>query len=160
MIRLIKRFSVLTLTFFFNDTATTEIYTLSLHDALPIYSLALKLAELDKSSPNPPGGEFERNAAGELTGMLKEGPAMEFVRSRIPDPTAEQRRRGIISVLADLAKNGVTSVQDNSDWEDFRAYKLLKDDGKLTVRIPEWLHFTAPLNDLQTNRAEGRPTHP
>src|SRR3712207_7652659 len=26
--------------FFFNDTATTEIYTLSLHDALPISSLA------------------------------------------------------------------------------------------------------------------------
>src|SRR3712207_7971179 len=26
------------LCFFFNDTATTEIYTLSLHDALPIYS--------------------------------------------------------------------------------------------------------------------------
>src|SRR3712207_9060449 len=26
-----------TLFFFFNDTATTEIYTLSLHDALPIY---------------------------------------------------------------------------------------------------------------------------
>src|SRR5258708_30661558 len=27
--------------FFFNDTATTEIYTLSLHDALPIYGLAI-----------------------------------------------------------------------------------------------------------------------
>src|SRR5258707_7064890 len=27
--------------FFFNDTATTEIYTLSLHDALPIWSLLL-----------------------------------------------------------------------------------------------------------------------
>src|SRR3712207_7660623 len=27
--------------FFFNDTATTEIYTLSLHDALPIYLLAV-----------------------------------------------------------------------------------------------------------------------
>src|SRR2546430_8755213 len=26
--------------FFFNDTATTEIYTLSLHDALPIYARA------------------------------------------------------------------------------------------------------------------------
>src|SRR5438477_12220741 len=25
--------------FFFNDTATTQIYTLSLHDALPIYTL-------------------------------------------------------------------------------------------------------------------------
>ena len=29
--------------FFFNDTATTEIYTLSLHDALPIYSQAPKM---------------------------------------------------------------------------------------------------------------------
>src|SRR5437667_5411133 len=29
--------SVFSLLFFFNDTATTEIYTLSLHDALPIY---------------------------------------------------------------------------------------------------------------------------
>src|SRR3712207_7250128 len=30
--------------FFFNDTATTEIYTLSLHDALPIYDLQRLLA--------------------------------------------------------------------------------------------------------------------
>src|SRR5260370_27061944 len=28
--------------FFFNDTATTEIYTLSLHDALPIHLLAVR----------------------------------------------------------------------------------------------------------------------
>src|SRR2546426_8741650 len=31
----------MSLFFFFNDTATTEIYTLSLHDALPISSLVL-----------------------------------------------------------------------------------------------------------------------
>src|SRR2546429_4373117 len=30
--------------FFFNDTATTEIYTLSLHDALPIFSSSVILA--------------------------------------------------------------------------------------------------------------------
>src|SRR6266478_7288710 len=30
--------------FFFNDTATTEIYTLSLHDALPISDLAHRFA--------------------------------------------------------------------------------------------------------------------
>src|SRR2546426_12345684 len=29
--------------FFFNDTATTEIYTLSLHDALPIYARVERL---------------------------------------------------------------------------------------------------------------------
>src|SRR3712207_7672609 len=31
--------------FFFNDTATTEIYTLSLHDALPILSKTLPIVE-------------------------------------------------------------------------------------------------------------------
>src|SRR2546427_12972727 len=31
------RFSSCSVFFFFNDTATTEIYTLSLHDALPIF---------------------------------------------------------------------------------------------------------------------------
>src|SRR2546430_16157665 len=41
--------------FFFNDTATTEIYTLSLHDALPIYQSAdahgLAVVELDGTVP-------------------------------------------------------------------------------------------------------------
>src|SRR3712207_8788410 len=32
---------MLSILFFFNDTATTEIYTLSLHDALPIYGMAV-----------------------------------------------------------------------------------------------------------------------
>ena len=123
-------------------------------------SQALKIAELTNSSPNPTGGELEHNASGELTGMLKEGPAMELVNARIPDPTPEQRRKGITLVLADLAQNGVTSVQDNSEWDDFHAYKQLKEDGKLTVRITEWLHFTEPLNDLQNKRAEGGTTDP
>src|SRR2546429_6479832 len=34
--------------FFFNDTATTEIYTLSLHDALPIYGPAAVLAAAER----------------------------------------------------------------------------------------------------------------
>src|SRR6266550_5555918 len=33
--------------FFFNDTATTEIYTLSLHDALPIFLASPHADELD-----------------------------------------------------------------------------------------------------------------
>src|SRR5687768_17753559 len=33
--------SIIFFSFFFNDTATTEIYTLSLHDALPIYRTGL-----------------------------------------------------------------------------------------------------------------------
>src|SRR4051794_41677990 len=40
-----RRFSVFFF-FFFNDTATTEIYTLSLHDALPIFEKSLFLGRL------------------------------------------------------------------------------------------------------------------
>src|SRR5438874_9553007 len=36
--------------FFFNDTATTEIYTLSLHDALPIFGVGLALGEVKESA--------------------------------------------------------------------------------------------------------------
>src|SRR5260370_41774574 len=37
---IIRQSKILIPFFFFNDTATTEIYTLSLHDALPIFSIA------------------------------------------------------------------------------------------------------------------------
>src|SRR5690348_17691172 len=40
--------------FFFNDTATTEIYTLSLHDALPIY---MRFRRGDRSSTPDPRDE-------------------------------------------------------------------------------------------------------
>ena len=32
--------------FFFNDTATTDIYTLSLHDALPIYNVPFFICDV------------------------------------------------------------------------------------------------------------------
>src|SRR5438876_3043928 len=42
------------LSFFFNDTATTEIYTLSLHDALPIFwQNEAKIANNYKATPAP-----------------------------------------------------------------------------------------------------------
>src|SRR2546430_12837790 len=49
--------SVASIFFFFNDTATTEIYTLSLHDALPIARVAPRSrASLDRPAvaPRPP----------------------------------------------------------------------------------------------------------
>src|SRR5204863_9703508 len=39
--------------FFFNDTATTEIYTLSLHDALPISSLNIRHNLSSSKGPKP-----------------------------------------------------------------------------------------------------------
>ncbi len=123
-------------------------------------SLALQLAHITKDTPNPKGGEFERDANGELTGMLEEGSAISLVEQYVPDPSPAQRRHGIELVLADVAKNGVTSVQDNSDWDDFLVYRDLKDENKLTVRITEWLHFTTGLGELQNERSEGGVSDP
>src|SRR5690349_23918488 len=43
--------------FFFNDTATTEIYTLSLHDALPIYQYRMnrQRGRIERLLAAPPG---------------------------------------------------------------------------------------------------------
>ena len=123
-------------------------------------SLALKLAGISRDTASPPGGEIEKDGNGEPTGMLKEGSAMRLVESKIPPATAEQRRRGIELALEDVAKNGVTSVQDNSAWEAFLTYRALKNDGKLTVRITEWLPFAAPLEQLEQMRRDGGTTDP
>jgi predicted amidohydrolase YtcJ len=123
-------------------------------------SLALQLAGITKSTPNPSGGEIERDASGEPTGMLKEGAAMQLVAEKISPPSPSLRRKGIELVLSDLARNGVTSVQDNSSWEDFLTYRELQKDGKLTARITEWLPFAAPVERLVEMRREGGTTDP
>src|SRR5258708_20793305 len=46
--------------FFFNDTATTEIYTLSLHDALPIYAAQA----IGKSGDGRLGRNYKRGSSG------------------------------------------------------------------------------------------------
>jgi predicted amidohydrolase YtcJ len=123
-------------------------------------SLALQLAGVTKDTPNPKGGEFERDASHELTGMLEEGSAIGLVQQYVPEASTTERRHGIELVLAEVAKNGVTSVQDNSDWEDFLVYRDLKDENKLTVRITEWLHFTSSVAELQNERSEGGTSDP
>src|SRR2546422_11114103 len=61
--------SVISIFFFFNDTATTEIYTLSLHDALPIWLNGKKVLSAD---PLPPWGQMpwlhymQKNITGEV----------------------------------------------------------------------------------------------
>src|SRR2546430_15993705 len=50
--------------FFFNDTATTEIYTLSLHDALPILSVVFQPIDgIERDPPLSPDLEVEVRAA-------------------------------------------------------------------------------------------------
>src|SRR2546430_3878597 len=58
--------SPLSILFFFNDTATTEIYTLSLHDALPIYPDSDRSGWRRRNGPPPdPGRDRSRTARSE-----------------------------------------------------------------------------------------------
>jgi len=128
-------------------------------------SLALKLAGVMALTPDPAAGHIvretrqgdtiPRGSFGEPSGMLEEDSAMEMVKKHIPPPTPEQRRRGIEMALGGAVQSGVTSIQDNSVWEDFLIYRELKAEGKLPVRISEWLPFDAPLEQLQNMRREG-----
>src|SRR5260221_12202978 len=59
LIMIAVTFTSYTLLFFFNDTATTEIYTLSLHDALPI---SYSPRDLFRADARPGASRTERMA--------------------------------------------------------------------------------------------------
>jgi predicted amidohydrolase YtcJ len=110
-------------------------------------SAALKAAGITAQSPDPHGGKIDKDEKGEPTGILRET-AMGAVAEKIPAPTMAQRRRAAELALADAAHWGITSAQDNSDWEDFLTYEQMEKEGKLTLRIAEWLPFDAPVEQL------------
>ena len=113
---------------------------------------ALKAAGIFAKVPDPHGGKVDRDANGEATGIVRET-AKDLVLSKTPRPSLATRRRGIELALANAARWGITSMQDNSDWEDFLVYEELEQEGKLTARISEWLPFNAPVDLLEKHRA-------
>jgi predicted amidohydrolase YtcJ len=116
-------------------------------------SAALGIASVTRQTPNPAGGKFDHDASGDLTGIVREAPAEDFIQRHIPPPSPDQRRRAILLALQDAAAHGVTSVQDNSDWEDFLIYQHLEREGLLTARISEWLRFDDPVDLLLKHKA-------
>jgi len=114
-------------------------------------SAALKIAGLNRNSKDLPGGQADRDSSGELTGIIRESTKDAFYKV-IPPISAAKRRQAIELVLAEAAQWGLTSAQDNSAWEDFLVYDQLKREGKLTLRIAEWLRFNNPLKTLIQQR--------
>ena len=110
-------------------------------------SAALAAAGITGKTHPPPGGAIDHDAQGQPTGILRES-AKELVGKLIPPPTHDDRLRGAQLAIADALAHGVTSVQDFSDWQDFLIFEELENQGKLNLRITEWLPFKAPLPDL------------
>jgi predicted amidohydrolase YtcJ len=113
---------------------------------------ALQLANVTIASRDPEGGQIDRDANGQPTGILRDT-AQNAVEVVLPQPTREKRRQGIEVALADLAEHGVTSAQDYSpDWQNFEIYEDLEKEGRLTVRISEWLPFDDSVEELEKKR--------
>jgi hypothetical protein len=120
---------------------------------------ALQLASITVASKDPAGGKIDRDSTGQATGILRET-AREALSAVIPKPNHDRRRRAIEAALQDLAQNGITSAQDNSDsgdsklsWDDFQILEEIEREGKLTVRISEWMPFDDPIDRLQAHRS-------
>lgn len=82
---------------------------------------ALAIAEITETSPQPEGGEFEKDADGALTGIIRERHALVMAHIPAPDPAEvmadlERRLRGQLAY-------GITSLTDASTSAD--AYRAI-----------------------------------
>lgn len=98
-------------------------------------SYALRMAEVRPDTKDPPAGTIDRDAKGLPTGVLKES-AMSLVRRLVPPLTRDQLKQGIIRIVQDFNKEGMTGAKDpgigEAKWE---LYNELLQEGRLTVRV-------------------------
>jgi predicted amidohydrolase YtcJ len=96
---------------------------------------ALKLAEVRKDTKDPPAGTIDRDAQGYPTGVMKES-ATGLVTRLIPPFTREQQKEGLVAIVGDFNKEGMTAAKDpgigQQKWE---LYQELLTEGRLTVRM-------------------------
>jgi predicted amidohydrolase YtcJ len=119
--------------------------------ALWVNSRALEAAGIGPDTPDPPGGEIERDAGGVPTGILKEN-AADALSERIPKPDAEALSRIMEKGQARLHALGLTAIHNIEKDLAFRALQDLKARGKLRLRVCHFLQAA----ELDAARDEGR----
>ena len=110
-------------------------------------ALAMKLAGVDRTTPDIPGGVIVRDASGNPTGIFKDA-AMTLINRVIPPLSLQETETAILAAEREAARNGVTSVQemandthDTGGPDRLRAMQALEREGRLTVRISENLRL-------------------
>jgi predicted amidohydrolase YtcJ len=124
-------------------------------------SPALKLAGIDKDTPNPYGGLIDKDkSTREPTGFLYHYPAIDLVRRLIPgigDVTDEDRKGFVLTGANKCLEAGYTSVEDViiASSTDVRLYKDMGEEGKLSTNV-YMLQYVESLEDAKTelSRAE------
>ena len=104
---------------------------------------ALAAAGITSETPNPHGGRIGRDLNGSPNGLLLEA-AMRLVADVEPHPPLERRIEGVLMAQALLVARGITSVGaavNRGFADDLRAYETLAGDGRLRMRVNEFLSW-------------------
>ncbi len=123
---------------------------------LLLNSAALKLAGIDRNTPDVPGGVIERDGKGEPTGILKDA-ARSLATRVIPKPSDAMVEAAVRQGIALGLSHGVTQVHNTDvDWVTHDALRRLRARGETDMRF---YSFT-PLQDWERTaalvKAEGR----
>jgi predicted amidohydrolase YtcJ len=99
-----------------------------------VNSRALRLAGLDAHTPDPPGGQIQRDPDGRPTGILFED-AMELVTRHIPEVTLPQLVAAMRQAQAFCWQVGLTGIHDFDGRACFQALQTLRENGELGLRF-------------------------
>jgi predicted amidohydrolase YtcJ len=113
-------------------------------------SLAMKLARIEKGTPNPPGARIERDPqTGDPTGLLRE--YRKIIEKEIPSSTLEERKQAALRAQQEALRFGVTGVHSCETLQEWDALAALDAEGKLKVRV----HHLLPPDQLVPGRSRG-----
>ncbi len=115
-----------------------------------VNSAALERAAVTRETPNPDGGQIDKDpASGEPTGLLRE--AREIIEAHIPFPTLQARKQMALAAQEDALRNGVTGVHTCETLTEWEALAALEAEGKLKLRV----YHLLPPDDLEKAAARG-----
>ena len=101
-------------------------------------SKAFAMADINRNTPNPPGGTYDRDANGDLNGRVTDRATAPFNRAgKRPAYTAEQTRQrsreGLAFISKQFVRYGVTSV--HHEGGDLFALQQVRANGDLLHRV-------------------------
>ena len=103
-----------------------------------VNSLALEMAGVKASTPDPGNGRFLREANNEPNGTVLNHPAMDYFRRLWPPELSDVKtyETAILSPMAKFASMGVTSFQDvyARDMDRMQAYFNIAKRGEMSIR--------------------------
>ena len=134
----------------------TPVFILHLYGRALINQSAVKALGFDKDTPNPPGGEIQRDAKGDPTGLLIAKPSALILYSTLargPRLPVEDQINSTRHYMREMNRLGITSVIDAGGGgqnfpEDYDVIQRLHDDGQLTVRVAYNLFAQAAGSEL------------